>query len=194
MFWQISTGVVPFKQPSDWQDPCLTRQHAAFPRLAVFTLLFLTFIGGGICLTLLEYRPYRIQLTSMVIYTAGVALYTFSRNRNGAQPFLLSCPVVRRQFPRLIRRHFGFLAALFVAQTTALNLRPNLPGHFVTPSSRDASPFTLILGVFCVCLAIVQTLSNRSLLDRAHLSAQTGAALELAKYRHDTQIIPQRRQ
>jgi hypothetical protein len=177
MFSQISTGVVPFNQASDWQDPCLTRQHISFPRLAAFTLLFLTVIGGGIFLALLEYRPYGIQLTSMVIYTAAVALYTFSRNRNGAQPFLLSCPVVRRQLPRLIRRHLGFLAALFIAQTTALNFRPNLPAHWVTPSSRDASPFTLILGVLCLCLAIVQTLTNRSLLSRAHLSAQTEVAL-----------------
>ena len=115
---------------------------------------------------------YGIQITSMLIYTAAVALYTFSRNRNGAQPFLLSCPVVRRQLPRLVRRHLGFLAALLVAQTMALNFRPNLPAHLVTPSSRDPSPFALILGVLCLCLAIVQILTNRSLLDRAHDSAQ----------------------
>jgi hypothetical protein len=177
MFPQINTGGVPFNQASDWQDPCLTRQHVSFPRLAVFTLLYLTAIGGGICLTLLEYRPYGIQLASIVIYTAAVALYTFSRNRIGAQPFLLSCPVVRRELPRLIRRHLGFLAALFIAQTTALNFRANLPAHFAMPSSRFASPFTLILAVFCLCLAIVQTLTNRSLLNRAHLSAQTDTAL-----------------
>ena len=177
MFSQISTGVVPFNQASDWQDPCLTRDYISFSRLVVFALLFLTFIGGAIFLALLEYRPYGIQFTSMVMYTAAVALYTFSRNRNGAQRFLLSCPVVRRQLPRLIRRHLGFLAALFIAQTTALNLRPNLSAHWVTPSSRDASLFTLILGVLCLCLAIVQTLTNRSLLDRAHLSAQTDASV-----------------
>ena len=172
MFSQINAGVGPFNQPSNWQDPCLTRQYISFPRLAVFTLLFLSVIGGGIFLALLEYRPYGIQLTSMVIYTAAVALYTFSRNRNGAQPFLLSCPVVRLQLPRLIRRHLGFLAALFIAQTTALKFRPNLPAHWVRPSSTDASPFALILGVLCLCLAIVQILINRSLLDRAHNSAQ----------------------
>ena len=138
--------------------------------------MFLTFIGAGIFLALLEYRPYGIQLTSIVMYTAAVALYTFSRNRNGAQPFLLSCPVVRRQLSRLIRRHLGFLAALFLVQTTALAIRPSLPSYWVTPSSRDASPFTLILGVLCLCLAIVQTLTNRSLLDRAHLSAQAKTA------------------
>jgi hypothetical protein len=174
---QISTGVVPFNQASDWQDPCLTRQHISFPRLAVFVLLFFTVIGGGICLALLENQPYGIQLTSIVIDTAAVALYTFSRNRNGAQPFLLSCPVVRRQLPRLIRRHLCFLAALFLLQTTALEIRPSLPAYWITPSSRDASPFSLVLGVVGACLAIVQILTNRSLLDRAHLSAQTQAAL-----------------
>jgi hypothetical protein len=172
MFSLIRTGIVPLNQASDWQDPCLTRQHISFPRLAVFTLLFLTVFGGGIVLALLEYRPYGIQLTSMVMYTAAVALYTFSRNRNGAQPFLLSCPVVRHQLPRLIRRHLGFLAALFIAQTMALNLRPNLPAYWVTPRSRDASPFALVLGVLCLCLAVVQILTNRSLLDRAHNSAE----------------------
>jgi hypothetical protein len=58
VFSQISTGVIPFNQASDWQDPCLTRRHISFPRLAVFTLLFLTVIGGGILLALLENRPY----------------------------------------------------------------------------------------------------------------------------------------
>ena len=172
---QISAGVIHFNQASEWKDPCLTRQHISFPRLAVLVLLFRTVIGGGIFLALLESRPYGIQLTSMVIYTAAVALYTFSRNRNGAQPFLLSCPVVHRQLPRLIRRHLGFLAALFFVQTTALEIRPSLPAHGITPSSRDSSLFSLTLGVLCLCLAIVQTLTNRSLLDRAHHSAQTEA-------------------
>lgn len=173
---QVSTGVVAFNQASDWKDPCLTRDSISFPRLVVFTLLFLTFIGGGIFLALLEYRPYGIQFASMVMYTAAVALYTFSRNRNGAQPFLLSCPVVRRQLPRIIRRHLVFLATLFVAQTMAFKLRSNLPAQFVTPSSRDASPFALIMGVFCLCLAVAQVLSNRALLENAHLSPQSDAS------------------
>lgn len=173
MVSQASGRAVTFNQASDWSDPCLTRDYISLPRLVVFALLFLTFIGGAIFLALLEYRPYRIQFISMVMYTAAVVLYTFSRNRNGAQPFLLSCPVVRRELPRLIRRHLGFLAALFIAQTTAFKLRPNLPAHWVTPSSRDASPFALILGFFCLCLGVAQVLSNRSLLEGAHLTAQS---------------------
>ena len=74
MFSHIGAAVGPSNQASDWQDPCLTRQYISFSRLAVFTLLFFTVIAGGIFLALLEYRPYAIQLTSMLIYTAAVAL------------------------------------------------------------------------------------------------------------------------
>ena len=175
MFSQIRPGVGPSNQASDWQDPCLTRDYISFPRLAVFALLLLSVPCTAVLLILLEDRPYGIQLSSIVGYTAAVALYTFSRNRNGNQPFLLSCPVVRSQLPQLSRRHLGFLAALFIVQTTALKFRPNLPAYWITPTGGDASPFAIILGILCFCLAIAETLTNRSLLERAHLSAQTEA-------------------
>lgn len=156
-------------------DPCLTQKRSIL-RFVVLALLFFTMWGTAILLFLLENRPYGIQLRSIVIYSAAVALYTFSRNRNNMQPFLLSCPVVRRQLPLLIRRHLGFLAALFIVQTIALELRPNLPAYLITPHGTNPSLFAVILGVLCGSLAVVQTLSNRSLLERAHLSAQAKAA------------------
>src|SRR3954468_19957303 len=93
MFSQ-STDVRPFDQASGWQDPCLTRHYISFARFSVFALLFLTAVGGWIFLALLEYRPYGIQLASMLIYTAAVALYTFSRNRwcSALPAFLPRCP------------------------------------------------------------------------------------------------------
>lgn len=136
-------------------------------RFAVLALLFLTMFSTAILLILLEDRPYGIQLSSIVGYTAAVALYTFSHNRNNNQPFLLSCPVVRGQLVQLIRRHLGFLVALFIVQTTALRLRPHLPAYLITPSRSGASPFAVILGGLCVCFAIAQTLTNRALLERA---------------------------
>jgi hypothetical protein len=155
-----------------WQDPCRVRQPFSTLRFAALALLFLAVIpGGGIFLILLAHRPYGIQFSSTVIDTAAVALYTFSRNRNGIQPFLLSSPVVRHQLPLLIRRHVGFLATLFIVQTTALELRPNLPAYLIKADSTNVSPFALILGGLCACLALFQVLSNRSLLERAHLSA-----------------------
>jgi hypothetical protein len=156
-------------------DPCLT-QKGSILRFTVLKLLFFTMLGGVVFLILFANRPYRIQVSSVVIDTAAVALYTFSRKRNNMQPFLLSCPVVRRQIPTLIRRHVGFLAALFLVQTTALKFRPNLPEHLITPRGTDPALFAVILGVLCGCLALVQILSNRSLLERAHLSTQANAA------------------
>jgi hypothetical protein len=156
-------------------DPCLT-QRKSIVRFGVLTLLFFTMLGGIGFLILFANRPYGIQVTSIVINTAAVALYTFSRNRNNMQPFLLSCPIVRHQIPLLIRRHVGFLAALFIVQTTALKLRPKLPEHLITPRGTDPSLFAVILGVLFGCLAVVQVLSNRSLLERAHLSAQANPA------------------
>ena len=156
-------------------DPCLT-QRGSISRFGVLTLLFFTMLGGVGFLILVANRPYGIQVSSIVIDTAAVALYTFSRNRNNMQPFLLSCPVVRRQIPLLIHRHVGFLAALFIVQTTALELRPKLPEYLITPRGTDPSLFAVILGILFGCLAVVQILSNRSLLERAHLSAQANAA------------------
>jgi hypothetical protein len=155
-----------------WQDPCLT-QVLSMSRLAVLVALFLTMCSSCVLLILLEDRPYGIQFSTLVGYTAAVAFYTFSHNRNGNQSFLLSCPVVRGQLARLIRRHLGFIAAIFIAQTTALRLRPSLPAAWIAPRSKDASPFAILLGLLCLVLAIVQTLTNRSLLDRAHNSARS---------------------
>lgn len=141
----------------------------------MLTLLFFTLLGSIFCLILLANRPYAIQLTSVAIDTAAVALYTFSRNRNNMQRFLLSCPVVRCQIPRLVRRHLGFLAALVIVETSALKLRPNLPASLTMPRGTEPSLFAVILGIFCASLAVVQVLSNRSLLERAHLSWEVNA-------------------
>ena len=155
-------------------DACLTRERTIL-RFIVLALLFLHRVwnrhssdsAGGSALR----NP--TQLNSGV-YSGRRSLH-LSRNRNNMQPFLLSCPVVRRQLPLLVRRYLGFLAALFVLQTTALKLRPNLPAHLSSPSP-SASLFAVILGCLCACLAIVHVLSNRSLLERAHLSVQAKAA------------------
>jgi len=162
MNWQEGASV---QGVTSQPDPCIT-QKGSILRFAVLTLLFVTVPGGAVALALLEDRPFGIQFSSMVMYSAAVALYTFSRNRNGNQPFLLSCPAVRSQLPRLIRRHLGFLAVLFIVQTEALRLRTSLPTNWITPRGKDSSPFAISLGVFCLVLGIVQILTNRSLLDR----------------------------
>jgi len=150
-------------------DPCLQQPFSPL-RFGVLAALLITAlpIGATLLFVLADWH-YGVQLASLVIDTAAVALYTFSRNRGGNQPFMLCCPAVRSELPRLLRRHVGFLAALFILQTTALELRPHLPAYWVTASGRDESPFVISLGILCVCLALGQILSNRAVLERAHL-------------------------
>lgn len=156
-------------------DPCLTQKGSTL-RFAVLTLVFFSMLAGSVCLVVFANRSYGIQISSVVIYTAAVALYTFSRNRNDMQPFLLACPVVRRQIPTLIRRHVWYLAALFLVQTIALESLRNLPKYLTTPSGTDPSLFAVLLGVLCGCIALAQILTNRSLLEHAHRSTQASAA------------------
>ena len=162
-------------EPDVWQDPCHT-QVVSISRLVVLVALFLTMCSSAILLALLEDRPYGIQFSTLVGYTAAVAFYTFSQNRGGNQSFLLCCPAVRGELGRLIRRHLGFITAIFIAQTTALRLRASLPKSWITPSGKDPSLFAILLGLLCLVIALVQILTNRSLLDRAHNSAQSMAA------------------
>ena len=153
-------------------DPCITEPFS-FLRFAV---LFLTMFSSAILLILLEGRPYAIQLSSIVGYTAAVALYTFSRNRGGNQPFRLSCPVVRRQLSPLIKRHLVFLGAIFLVETTALKVRPRLPANWVTSTGTNPPPFFTALLSICGCLALVEIITNRSLLKRAHRSVEISVA------------------
>ncbi len=110
--------------------------------------------------------PYGIQLASLIPYTAFVLLGTFSA-RVG-QPYFFECPIVHRNLPRLALRHGGYLTALVVLETVALNLRTSLPDSWLIASGKDGSPFTITLVLLCIGLAFIQIVSNRSLLERAH--------------------------
>jgi hypothetical protein len=64
----------------------------------------------------------------------------------------------------------GFLAVLFVLLTVALQLRPHLPASWLIASGgkRSLPTLTIVLFILSACLALVQILTNRSLLDRVH--------------------------
>ena len=155
-------------------DACRARPSFSLPRFALFALIFLIFIpGSAVIFILLADRPYGIQLGSLVCYTAGVILYTFSSNR-GIQRYLFRCPFVRHELPSLALRHIGFLAVLIVLQTGALQLRPYMPASWSVASGRNMPPFTFALAIVCGALAVTHILTNRSLLDRAHLENDLG--------------------
>ena len=151
------------------EDPCRAESTFSGPRFLAFALLFVVMLGGGsILLFTLGDTPYGIQLASAVSYSAAVMLYGFARNRNGIVPYLFTCPIVVAQYPRLLKRHAGFLALLIAFETIALRIKPHLPEWWNTSSGRNMPPFVIALALLCGALVITEILTNRGLLERAH--------------------------
>jgi hypothetical protein len=153
---------------------CQCRDHepATFDRPVLFLpLILIIFVSFGFLLGMAD-LPYGIQLGSLVPYTAFIILATFSAQR-GQQPYFFECSIVRQTMPRLARRHGGFLLAIVAIESIALELTRYMPASWLTASGRGGSPFAIALIVLCMCLAFAQTLSNRSLLERAHRAKQT---------------------
>jgi|SRR5580704_896971 hypothetical protein len=155
-----------------WLDPCRNRSFS-FARFVLMATLFLCMTVGSLPLFfLLMKRPYGLQAASTIVYTIFVVFFTFVRTgtRTGKDmpPFMFTCPAVRPQSSRLLRRHLGFLVVLFALQTAALAFRPNLPEWWNIEDRKGATPFDLALVLVCFGLGYTQAFMNRSLLDRAH--------------------------
>ena len=157
-------------------DACGEPPTFSAGRFALFTSVFLAMVPGSIILFIcLGNRPYGIQLASVAGYTAATILYTFSANR-GMQRYLFDCPYVRSQFGRLAIRHTCFLAALFLLETVALSIRQHLSSWWLVASGGHKSmpPFITAMFILCGALLLVEIMTNRSLLNRAHTAANRG--------------------
>ncbi len=129
--------------------------------------------GSIVLFILLAGHPYGIQFASIVVYSAAVVLYTFSKYRGTSQRYLFSCPIVRGQLYRLTLRHFEFLIALFAVETAALQLRPKMPAWWLIAHGKNTPPFHWAFFTLCGSLLLMQVLTNRSSLKRAHLDRST---------------------
>jgi hypothetical protein len=94
-------------------DPCLAPASFSIERFVFFVPVFLSMtLGSALLFIFFSDRPFGIQLAALVWYTSAVVLYTFSAN--SAMPrFLFSCPIVRRELPRLAKRYMAFVAIFF---------------------------------------------------------------------------------
>jgi hypothetical protein len=158
------------RQPWPYSDPCRGTSFS-FARFVLMATLFLCLTVGSLPLFfLLMKRPYGFQAASAIVYTIFVVFFTFARTgtRNGKDlpPYMFTCPAVQTQVSRLLRRHVGFLVALFALQTLVLTIRPNLPDWWNTDGR--GTPFEIVLLLLCVGLGYTQVFTNRRLLDRAH--------------------------
>ena len=160
------------EQPWPYSDPCRV-VSSSFGRVAFLSALFLGMTVGGLPLFLfLTKRPYGLQAASAIVYTMFAVFFTFARTGSGPSgrkdvpPYRFTCPAVQPQLSRLLRRHLGFLIALFTLETLALAVRPNLPEWWST--NAKGPPFEIALVFLCFGLAWTQVVTNRRLLDRAH--------------------------
>lgn len=150
-------------------DPCRAESTFSVGRFLAFTLLFVVaFGGGGSLLVILGDRPYGVQLGSVVAYTAFVMIYGFAKNRGDNPPYLFTCPVVRSQYPRLLKRHAAYVAVLVTLETVALQIKPHLSQWWLTSSGRNMTPFVIAIAVPCGALALAEIMTNRGVLERAH--------------------------
>jgi len=153
----------------DWLPcPCRDHEPSIFDRPTLFLPVIVIMFASFAFLFVLTDLPFGIQIGSLIPYTSFVFLTTFSAQR-GQQPYFFECPVVRQMMPRLIRRHAAFLATAVLLETIAFHSVRYMPVSWLRGNGKSDSPYTITLCFLCLCIAFVQILSNRSLLERGHL-------------------------
>lgn len=141
-------------------------------RFAALTIIFLGWIAGSMFLAILHLQGrLRLWEAAVVCYSLFQLFFTFARTR-GFRPYSFSCPIVKRQVPRLLSFHLAFLAVLVSLLTIAFHVRPNLPAWWNVEDQKGATPFVVLVGLLCYSLAFGQLFINRSLLARAHKQAR----------------------
>jgi hypothetical protein len=154
---------------SSGADPCRATSTFSAGRFLAFTLLFVVAFGGGVSLfVMLGDTPYGIQLGSVVVYTALVIVYSFAKNRGNNPPYLFTCPVVKSQYPRLLKWHAVYVAVLVTLETVALRITPHLSQWWLISSGTNETPFMVAVVIPCGVLAVVEIMTNRGVLERAH--------------------------
>ncbi len=149
---------------------CVCRDHEPdmFDRLSLFLPMILIMFASFFVLFVLGDHPVGLVFTSFIPYTSLVVLATFSAQR-GQQPYFFECPIVQKTMPQLLLRHLKFLIALIFLEVMAFYLSQYLPAAWLIAKGKDGSLFDDTLFILCICLALGQILSNRSLLERVHL-------------------------
>jgi hypothetical protein len=150
--------------------PCICRDHerTTFDRPELFIpVILIMFASAGFLFAFAD-SPFGIQFGSIIPYTVFIFLGTFSAQR-GQQPYFFECSIVDRILPRLGQRHISFLTAVLALETIGMYLKRFMPSSWLVATGRDGSPFGITLFLLCMGIALAQTLTNRSLLERAHL-------------------------
>jgi hypothetical protein len=161
-----------------FSDPC--RHKSSPPRILLMSAIFLCMtVGSMLLVVLLRGTTYGLQVVSFVFYTLFVLFFTFattgSRGGGNVPGYKFTCPAVEPQLPRLLWRHLLCLAALFVLETASRAVQPHLVDWWNIPDKKGSTPFEIALLLFGISLAMIQILTNKSLLNRAHREYSGGS-------------------
>ena len=160
-----------------FSDPC--RHKSSGPRVLLMTAIFLCMtVGSMLLFVLLRGATYGLQASSLVCYTLFVLFFTFattgSRGGGNVPGYKFTCPAVEPQIPRLLWRHLTCLVALFILETAAMAVYSHLPYWWNIQDKKGFTPFEMVLLLLGTGLAMAQTLTNKSLLNRAHREFSAG--------------------
>ena len=149
------------------EDPCRAEDTSSAPRAFAFVALFVIMFGSAV-FVFLSTSTFDILFAGAIGYTACVMIYGFARNKSGIPPYLFTCPVVTNQYPRLLRRHAAFLTLLLACLIVALRIKPH-PSEWMKESRQsDTIPFYFFIALPIAALALVEIMTNRAVLERAH--------------------------
>jgi hypothetical protein len=138
-------------------------------------MIAIMFVSLGVMAVLARFS-WGLQVGTVIPYTAFAVLGTFSAQR-GQQPYFFECPFVRAVIPQLVQRHIAFVATIEVVETIALYSTRYMPASWLVSTGRGESRFYFTLGVTCLCIGGIQLFTNRSLLERAHLTKYADSGL-----------------
>lgn len=93
---------------------------------------------------------------NLISYTAVVFWFMFFGSRWFGRGYSLRSNAVQQTMPRLLAIHGGFLLLIFVLQTLAFSLQPNLPASWLADHGRDPSWFVSGLTVIFLITGMVQ--------------------------------------
>jgi hypothetical protein len=102
---------------------------------------------------------------NLISYTAMVFWFVFFGSRWFGGGYSLRSKAVHQTIPRLLAIHGGFLLLIFVLQTLAFFLQPNLPPSWLADRGRDPSWFVSGLMVIFLVIGMAQVYLSRRILS-----------------------------
>jgi hypothetical protein len=134
---------------------------------AMYFLGLMTLVLGLLSLYTVFGDSVSVPIANLISYTAAVFWFMFFGSRWFGGGYSLRSKAVQQTLPCLLAIHGGFLLLIFVLQTLAFFLQPNLPPSWLADRGRDPSWFASVLMVIFLVTGMSQVYLSRRILSRS---------------------------